>query len=374
MDKKHWEVVPFKDHPTHDSIWSLIRGADGHIYIGLCEEHTGGGVAQLYRYNVQLRRLEHLLDMAKVTGEPAKNGHATQGKIHFSLCAASDGSIYGATHASTPPLGHKCWNAYGAWHDPCVSFIGSHVFRYTPKTNAVIDFGVIFPNEGIPFMVLDEGRGRFYGVTYPKAHFFRMNLVGREIIDYGRVSSWYPIGLTFDSKMNIFTSDTNSWLIKYDVTQDRLFFLRKAPYAEWWNRSKRFSWISNMNMAEDGMIYGTHYSNDHIFRFDPNAGELEFEDLGPGVPERPSSHLRCLIPDGHGHVYYQAIGKGGSLQDQGQLFVRYSIATGEKKIIALLMHNDYPLGSWIGVTDLDDNMYMKGGGQPMTLVIYRPKA
>lgn len=371
VNQKQWELVHFKKHSEHDSIWSMVRGVDGHIYIGLGQEFTGGGVAQLYQYNVTTRKLEHRADLADVTGEHAGNGHATQGKIHFSLCAASDGNIYGTTHCTTPPAGHLVWNSYGMWDDPLFNYPGGHIFRYDPKTGKTVDFGVVFPNEGLPFMVLDEKRDRLYGITYPRAHFFRVNTAGRGLVDYGRISSWYPIGLCFDAKMNIFFSDANSQLIKYDLKQDRVIFLRRTPYAEPWNRSKRFSWISNLNPAEDGKIYGTHYCNDHLFRFDPRQEVPEIEDLGPGVPERRSTMLRCLIPDGRGHVYYSAGPQAGATNQQ-RLFVRYHIRTGRKEVLGEMSVGKTGLSSWIGVLDRQGNIYIKGSNRPITLAIFRP--
>ena len=363
VDAKRWELVPFTDHPDHDSMWAMTRGADGHIYVGLCREHTGGGVAQLYRYNVKTRKLEHCADMATVTGEPGDGTHAPQGKIHFSLCPLADGRMIGATHCTTPPKGHKFWNPYGAWDDPVLNSPGGHLFRHDPRSGETVDFGIPFRNEGLPFVLADEARGRLYGITYPKAHLFRCNLVGREVVDYGRVSSWYPIGMTFDGAGNLFFSDMHSQLIKYDVAQDRIVFLRQTPYTLPWNRSQRFSWLCNLTLAEDGRIYGTHYCNDHFFRFDPQAATPTFEDLGPGLPGHPARLVRGLVPDGRGHIYY--------LLDYG-VMVRYTIRTGEKQLLGRLEVNGNKIWSWLAVLDLDGNLYMKGSLNPITLAIYRP--
>lgn len=374
VDRRQWEIVPFRKHPLHDSIWALVRGADGHIYIGLCCEYSGGGVAQLYRYNVASKKLEHCLDIGEVTGEPASNGRATQGKIHFSLCAASDGSIYGSTHCTTPPLGHTVWNPFGMWDDPLLSYPGGHIFRYDPKSGKAVDFGIIAPHEGLPLMVLDEKRQRLYGITYPKAHFFHTNLAGRDQVDYGRVSSWYPIGLCFDSRMNIFFSDTNSQLIKYDVKQDRLIFTHQTPYANPWNASRRFSWMSNLNLAEDGKIYGTHYHNVHLFRFDPREDTPRIEDLGEAADPGTCRMLRCLVPDGHGRIYYIACTLPSGKRPGPYLWCCYHIETGEKEVLGQLRIRGVTPSSWIGVTDLDGNVYIKGNGRPMTLAIYHPNA
>ena len=372
VNPAEWEMVPFLEHPGHDSIWALTRGQDGHIYIGLAQEFVSGGIAHLYRYNVDKRRLEHCLDMSEVTGEPYDSGHATQCKIHFALCPDSKGRIFGATHCTAPPLGHPAWNAVGAWGDPTLNFPGSHLFQYDTATGKAIDFGVLWPNQGAPYLLLNEELGRLYGVTFPKAHFFSTDLQGRDLRDYGRVSSWYPIGMCLDGRKNIWFSDSNGQLVQFDLKKDRLIFTRQYPYAHPWNRSRRYSWLSNMNMADDGMIYCTPYCNDHLSRFDPEAKRPRFEDLGPGVPGIKAKLLRCLVPDGKGHVYYSAAPDPAVMSPAHHVFMKYHIASGEKEVIGRQVIHNVPATSWIGVTDNDGNIYIKGSGQPMHLAIYRP--
>lgn len=371
--QKEWEFAPFSGHPQHDTIWAMVCGTDGHIYVGLCCEYTGGGIAQLYRYNVKKRKLEHCADMGRVTGEPATNGHAAQGKIHFSLCPTSDGLLYGTTHATTPPLGDAVWCPYGMWDDPVKSYPGGHMFRYNPRTGEALDFGILYPHEGLPFLLLDEKRQRFYGITYPKAHFFSVNMTGRDLVDYGRVSSWYPIGMTLDTKGNLFLGDTNARLIKYDVRQGKLVFLHSRSYANPWNRSRRFSWLCNLTLVEeDGKIYGTNYCNDHFFRFDPGENKPQFEDLGPGLDGRPARMIRGLVPDGKGHIYYTTVREGCAPEGEECIFTRYTIRTGRKEALSVLKVNGISFRSWLAVRDFNGNIYMKGGGKPLTLAIYRP--
>ena len=210
LDPRKWEAVEFPEHPQHDTIWSITLGHDDQVYLGLCLEGKGGGVAQVYRYDTNARQLQHLADMGEVTGEAADSGHATQGKIHFSLCHATDGKLYGATHCTTPPMGQRIWSPLTMWGDPVMSFPGGHIFRYDTHTGESVDFGPIFPNDGIPYLTLDEERERLYGVTYPKAHFFRTDLVGRNVVDYGRVSSWYPISMVFDETGNLWHTCSRS--------------------------------------------------------------------------------------------------------------------------------------------------------------------
>lgn len=371
LSPRHWEVVVFEDHPLHDTIWTITLGQDGHVYLGLCLEGKGGGVAQLYRYNTQERRLQHLADMGEVTGERPDSGHATQGKIHFSLCQDSKGRIYGATHCTTPPVGHTIWSPLSMWGDPTMSFPGGHVFRYDTLTGEAVDFGVITPNDGIPYLMLDEQRGRLYGVTYPKAHFWRTNLVARDFRDYGRISAQYPISMVFDTAGNLYTSDVHSQLIKYDVEADELVFLKTKPYTHPWNTDSRYEWVTDMCLAEDGWIYGLTYSSDHLFRFDPRQERPQIEDLGPGLPDQPAAMLRCMVPDRRGGLYYLSVPMGQ--QRTGSVLTRLDLATGERAGVSIMQFKKEAYFTWRGVCGLDGTMYFATVGRtPCCLLIYRP--
>ncbi|MEI6500712.1 MAG: hypothetical protein WCP21_06755 [Armatimonadota bacterium] len=368
LNPRQWELVEFTDHPDHDTIWTITLGHDGQVYVGLCLEGKGGGVAQVYRYDTQARCLQHLADIGKVTGEPPDSGHATQGKIHFSLCHARDGKLYGATHCTTPPLGEPIWSPIAMWGDPDRSFPGGHLFRYDTLTGEAVDFGVITPHDGIPYLMLDEARRRLYGVTYPRAHFFSTDLCGRDFRDYGRLSNMYPIAMVFDDAGNLYTSDSNSQLIKFDVVQDRLRFLRTKPYVRPFNTDGRFSWITDMRQGPDGCIYGVSYSNDHLFRFDPREDTPVIEDLGPGLPGVAAQSLRCLVPDREGHLYYLVAGAG----ENGTVLARYDFASGEREPVGRLESGGKPLFTWRGVCGRDGTLYLAGiHRSPMYLLIGR---
>lgn len=378
--KNEWEQVFFRGYPVHDTCWAVSLGADDNVYVGVCCESVGGESAQLHRYDVKERKMQHLLDMGDITGERADSGHAAQGKIHFALCPASDGFLYGATHCTTPPKGDMVWNPYAMWGDPARSYPGGHIFRYDTATGEAVDYGIIFPNEGIPNLLLDEAKGCLYGVTYPKAHFFRVNLTGRDLKDFGRISSWYPLAMVFDSQKNIYTSDFNSHLIKYDVKQDKIVFFASVPPFHPWNRSRRCSWISDMCAGPDGKIYGVHYSNDRLFRFDPGRKVPEFEDLGPGISEEiRASHLRCMVPDRAGNIYYIArVGSPGYVWwgEFENILVRYHVSSGEKEIIGAMRFNGKKFSGWRGVCGTDGSIYIadvEHGNIPTRIYIYRPQ-
>ena len=343
-------------------------GHDGNPYIGLCLEGSGGGVAQAYMYDTKGRRLHHLADMGEATGEPADSGHATQGKIHFSLCHSRDGKLYGATHCTTPPIGHTIWSPLSMWGDPDMSFPGAHIFRHDVLTGETVDYGVITPNDGIPYLMLDEERQCLYGATYPKAHFFRCNLQGRNFRDYGRISNWYPISMIFDTVGNVYTSDVNSGLIKYDVAQDKLVFLDTRPFAHSWNTDARFSWVTDMCLAQDGWIYGLTYSNGHLFRFDPREDKPDIEDIGQMLPDMSVEMIRCLAPDLDGRIYFLAQADG-----VGTVLARYDIETRESVALNMFEINDEKYFTWRGVCGPDGTLYLATIHHiPCALIVYRP--
>lgn len=377
LNKSEWRHLLLDKHPIHDTCWSIALGYDGNVYIGACREYSSGGIAQLYCYDPQQDKLEHLADMEHVTGERHDSGYAVQGKIHFSLCPSTDGYIYGATHCTTAPLGDLIWSPYGMWDDPHKKYPGGHIFRRHVESGKTDDFGVVCPNEGIPYLMLDEKRGYLYGITFPKSHFFRTNLQGREFVDFGRISSWYPLSMVFDRYGNIFTSDFNSRLIKYDVEKEQITFSDSFPYSNSWNKSKRCSWIADMCMGPDEKIYGIHYSNDHLFRFDPYADKSEFEDLGSGLGREEGDDLRCLISDKYDNLYYIVRKRTKTFfRDftHEHIFMKYNIKTGKKTIIGKMEREGKQFHGWRGVCADDGSIYIANTGAiPTGISIYTPK-
>jgi hypothetical protein len=181
----------------------------------------------------------------------------------------------------------------------------------------------------------------------------------------------YPISMVFDEAGNLYTSDMNSRLIKYDAARDRLVFLDTRPYAHPWNTDSRCSWITYMGRAPDGRIYGLTYSNDHLFRFDPQDESPRIEDLGPGVPGTPCETLRCLVPDREGNLYYLA--QPTAPEGPGSLLVRRCVASGETRVVGRMEVNGEVYGTWRGVCGRDGTLYLATVGRvPACLLIHRP--
>ena len=133
--------------------------------------------------------MDYLIDVAEEVGEPPDNGRATQCKVHYSLVGSESGLIYGATHLSGPPKGEIVYNPWGCWNDEKRCFKGSMLFIWDIKREEVIFTSLLYPKEGCRAMALDEERGRLYGITYPRDHFFSYDLKKKELINLGRIGS-----------------------------------------------------------------------------------------------------------------------------------------------------------------------------------------
>ena len=181
-------TITFPDFPEHETIWAIAGDDRGRVHVAVCCELTGGGTVQLYCYETATGELHHALDVAVAIGEHPDDGHASHGTILFALCPATDGWVYAATHCTTPPRGDASWDAKAMWGHPQKSFSGGHLFRYRPETGECQDFGILYPNQGIPALILDEGLGRLAGVTYPAARLFVVDADGGSFTDLGRTA------------------------------------------------------------------------------------------------------------------------------------------------------------------------------------------
>jgi len=270
-------------------MWDLAMAPDDTLYIAACGEYSGGMSAWLCSYHHRTDRIEYLADLAEVTGEPNDSGRATQGKIHFSLCVAGDGRIYGATHCTTPPKGDPTWPPITMYTDPVRSFPGAHLFVHDPRGRETRDLGILIPREGIRVMVLDRKRNLFHGTTYPKCHYFVYDLEKRKLTDLGRFGCMHQLALFLDDEGNGYTTDNFGRMIRCEAGGGRLRALNsQLPHAPF-RRGEHNIMFQAVPHPRTGRIYGATYDVDaRLFCYDPKRDVMR--DLGTG-------YGRQYIPD-----------------------------------------------------------------------------
>jgi hypothetical protein len=295
--------------PRHDTLWDMCLTPDDTAYFGVCVEFTGGMSAWLCSYRRDTDRIEYLADMAEVTGEPNDSGHATQGKIHFSLCAAADGAVYGATHCTTAPQGETVWNPFTMYADPVRCYPGGHLFRYDPRARQTADLGILIPHEGVRVMVMDAERKILHGTTYPKCHYFVYDLNKRRLTDLGRFGAIHQLALFIDRQGNGYTTDNFGRLVRCEAGSWRLRTLdAQIPHAPFRRGENNILLTTARDPATD-LWYGITYSVERrLFCFDPATGRMRDLGMGYGMQDDPCG-LELVYPGGltvgrDGLLYY----------------------------------------------------------------------
>ena len=365
------EAIPFADFPNHETIWAIAAGPGPLIQVAVCCEATGGGTVQLYSYDTRSRTMDLALDVARAIGEDPADGHASHGKVHFSLCPASDGWVYAATHCSTPPLGDDIWDGRKMWNHPRKSFSGGHLFRYRPDTGVCEDFGIPFPNQGVPALVLDETVGRLAGLTYPGARLFVIDIDGTGFEDLGRMSADYPLCLAIDGQGCAWTSDTYGYVIRVDLA-GKTFDLLPSRFPTPRGAIGMAGNMCDAVAGPDGFMYCVAYNLPNLFRFRPTPdGPVGIEDLGPFLPGSDARVARGLVFGPDGFLYACAYSPYDPA-DRPRLG-RFDLETSRGTEIGSLDMGGAPRRYWRATLGADGRIYAgECGRRPVSLLIFDP--
>ncbi|MCL5986031.1 MAG: hypothetical protein M1371_05615 [Actinobacteria bacterium] len=337
MKEDRLQAIEFSDLPVHDSCWAITTGRDGRIYTAVGGINGGLGV-YIVAYDPERDEMEYLTDVALAIGEPPDNGRATHAEIHYCMIPGSDGMLYCATHSSGPPLGDAFWRPWNTWDDVSKSFSGFHIFIVNPRTGAVEDRGIQAPGEGSRCMAFDEKRGKLFGVTYPRDHFYIYHLQGGIYKDLGRIGDMNPQSIWLDRGGNAYTADEYGYIIRCDAEKEELCELGiRLPYAEF--RDGTHSTVYDMVPSPDGEgIYGVTWSFDNrLFYHNPYEGsEGRIVDLGraygpeyEGWNSLDDNHTGGLIFGDDGLLYFAT--NVWWKEPKGMYLMRFNTKTEERE-------------------------------------------
>ena len=372
--------IVFKELPVHDTMWSITTGRDGNIYAGICGELTGGLSAFIARYCPDKERIDYLLEVSPALGEPTDNGRPPHSKLHEGgLLPASDGKLYGVTHCSGPPVGECIWRPWHTWDDLDKMFPGFHIFSYDPKTEEVVDFGAMSPNEGSRASCLAEKRGLIYGITWPRSHFYIYNLNTHEYKDKGRISDEQPQVIWIDKEENAYLADDTGHIFKYIADEDRLICLDvKLPDSPS-HPAPELSVVDAVPSPDWKTIYGATWNmervpvSERLFCFDPY--EEKIYDLGPGYRDE-FSHIGGLVFGDDGYLYYAASRFDENRRIPFRMYLlRLDVKTGKREEIG-----PFDDGEWHSeyidkaTKDFAGNLYFADtNNRPPRIYIYSPE-
>jgi len=348
-----------------DTCWDIAKAYDGQIYVGACSEHTAGGIGVLVKFNPVGESLSYVANMAEIAGEKVGDTHAPQGKIHLSLSPSRLGFIYGSTHCTTPPAGDTMWDPWAMYMDARRCFLGAHLYRYDPKSDDTVDFGVVTPYEGVSLMMLDENVQRMFAATYPRSHLYSWNLKGRDIVDFGRVSEHYVLAFVKYDDRTIFFSDYYGRLLSVDPVEKRVRSHEVQLTHPEYNAGMR-NWMSHGRAGPGGWVYAGMYSYPNLIRFRPEKGRIFIEDLGPGLQEEPKEENLAyafkhgspvgLILRGE-RLFYTQLVYLGPKEAVGSYIASYDLKSGEKRLVGTLESKGFKPLVWKGVLGDDGRLF-----------------
>jgi hypothetical protein len=276
---------------AHDTYNGLSAASDGRIYYVLSSERYDVG-AQVFCFDPQTAQIKHLGDLTEACSE---KGHNTvvQGKSHVNFVEASN-RLYFATHIGyysiidgmekmgVPPSG---WKPYP----------GGHLLAMDMKTGKFDDLGIAPDREGILSMNMDTQRGRIFGLTWPSGMFFRFNLDGRQMKNFGKMAAegengqgaayrtiCRSIAVNPEDGSAYFTTSEGT-LLRYRPDLDTVEpvpgeDLRKDYFGLYDPTSPGhmgYNWRQTVWCPRYREIYGVHGNSGYLFRFDPSVPRIE---------------------------------------------------------------------------------------------------
>lgn len=289
--------------PADDSrISALITGANGYIYGA-----TSGKQAYLFLY-------DNLINKVRPLGKIPN----TQG-IHHTMVEDSKGNIYIGTGLNLLdeipltrdfPGGHRAietqlWKDIKAYHE---GFEGGKILKfnagkysekvYLPEDNANVDIvGTVQKNNSIYALTIDKARDIIYGITYPEASFFSLNLKDNKLTDYGTMfdtlvysgpeRSWRSVSrsLLCLKNGNVLTAAKDGLIAIFDPAIGKFNYTTMRIPGEYWESWNYIGFPVIEQLIEDknDIIWGTTSDG---FLFTINLKTQTTTDLGKACISR----------------------------------------------------------------------------------------
>jgi hypothetical protein len=308
---------------AHDTYNGMGCGSDGRIYYVLSSERYDIG-GKMFVFDPKTDRITLIGDLTEACGEKdAKT--IVQGKSHVNF-VESGGRLYFATHIGyysiidgmekmgIPPPG---WRPYP----------GGHLLAFDMRAGRFEDLTVAPEREGILTMNMDTRRARIFGLTWPSGFFFRFNLVGRSLKNFGKVSAegengrgatyrtlCRSIAVDPEDGCAYFTTADGA-ILRYRADGDVLETVAgedmKKDYFGLYDPTSPghmgYNWRQTIWRPVERVIYGVHGNSGYLFRFDPHIPRIEVLDR---LTSRPSQRSGMFDQFSYGYLGF-ALGRDG---------------------------------------------------------------
>jgi hypothetical protein len=286
----------------HDTYNGLSTASDGQVYYVLSTEPFDVG-AKMFVFNPATKAIRMVGDLTEACGEGGMKA-VVQGKSHVCF-VESKGKLYFATHVGyytirdgmekmgVPPTGYQ-------------PYPGGHLLAYDMASGKFESLCRVAGQEGILSMNMDTQRGRIYGLTWPTGRFFRLDLGGRDLKDFGPVCALGedgkgPTYRTICRSIAVDPADGSAYFTdgegvihRYRYNTDALEVVHgddlKKDYFGIYDPTSPghmgYNWRQVVWVPSQRMVYGVHGNSGYLFRFDPRAERVEVLDRLTSLPSQ----------------------------------------------------------------------------------------
>ena len=291
---------------SHDTYHGLSSASDGKIYYVLCS--TLMDIAgQVYLFDPETDRIEHLGDLTEVCGESDLNVVA-QGKSHVNF-VESNGKLYFSTH-----LGY--YSIINDMEMPGIptgdygDYRGGHLLAYDMKGKTFESLGIAPNREGILTMNMDDKRGIIYGLTWPTGILFRYDLSKKKVEDLGPItgSGESVPGNGFRVICRSMAINPDDGTMYFTIAEGDILRLRPGEdvvekvegpdvhlrkdyfgqYEPSTAGSMAYNWRHIFWYAPEKKFYGVHGNSGYLFTFDPAVPRIEVLERLTSIPSKRS--------------------------------------------------------------------------------------
>lgn len=276
---------------SHDTYNAMGTGSDGRIYYVLSSESIDVG-AQMFCFDPRSKTIRHLGDLTEACGEKGSK-QIPQGKSHVNF-VESNGKLYFGTHVGVYTIvdGMEKMGVPSPGYKP---YPGGHLLAYDLKAGTFEDLGRVPEREGLLAFNMDPQRGRIFGLTWPSGYFFRFDLAGRNLKNFGKQCAegedgrgaayrticrsicvdpatgraWFT---TSEGAIRVYhpESDAVETIAGEDLRKD--YFGLYDPTSP---GHMGYNWRQTVWYPKEKMVYGVHGNSGYLFRFDPDAPRVE---------------------------------------------------------------------------------------------------
>jgi hypothetical protein len=317
-------LVPGLENKVKGTLWSSwgdgCFASNGKYYTSLGDHLGIDANSYLYEYDPAKKLITRVVDVLQAIGHML--GLYGHGKIHSGIHEAEDGWLYFSTYWGK----HKEIDA--AFQK---GYKGSLLMRFNPKTGKTESLGAIVPQQGLPASAFDPKRQLLFFHAVYKGNIAVYDIKAGKVKFLGGAdqTEGSRTFMVADSG-RVYFSSVDGTLDYYDPETNQLSHTKaKLPASP--GAKKGDALRAAARPAKDGLLYGMTASG-RLFCFDTKAETIK--DLGPNWQGGDYTAVMVLSPD-EKYLYY-APGAHGSGNKTGAPVIQYSIATGQRKVLAFL--------------------------------------